>query len=237
MVTFFEFTFGAGLLIFGFLATFSLIAIFFSKKRRQMAIAFLTFLILGFGCLLLFGLTLEHDKGLNASNTTATIPRKAVPTVPEYDSNAILKSAERAYKDKNYSSTLVILAELHSADLSKPKAHALWASAKEKQGLEERSSFAQDYENNLLGQGLDATVRAQGVGRKTLYISMPLMSRPLVYQIMHPDAQAKADLAQGHIWKSITDDRTDLLAVWKDKGFTRAIFSDGYDQTWTVNLD
>jgi hypothetical protein len=181
----------------------------------------------------------RQSSGEPSTTTSCSSPSRPCSqpaTTPPYDAAAIVTDAEQAYRANDYAGAVVLLSQLHTSDLNQPKTHALWNSAsgrldhqKSVQEASDRAEYASDYESALLGAGIDATVRSQGIGNKTLYVSTPLMSRPLVYQIMNPDAQANSDLAQGHVWQSIMDDRTDLPSLWKSKGFERLIFTDGYE--------
>jgi hypothetical protein len=185
----------------------------------------------------------------NRSTTAISFASSSKPccdsrTLPPYNAAAIVKDAEQAYRSKDYAGAVVFLSELHADDLNRPKTHVLWNSAsaqlehqKSVQEAADRAEYASNYESALLGAGMDATVRAQGAGNKTLYVSYPLMSRPLVYQIMNPGAEANSDLAEGHVWESLMDDRTDLPSLWRSKGFDRVILTDGYETEWRYKLN
>jgi hypothetical protein len=94
--------------------------------------------------------------------------------------------------------------------------------------------YGSELEHKLLVQGMDTTVRVQGKNNTSIRIQYVLMSRPLVYALTHPDAQAEADRDQGHVWKSLTEDRPDFLAALRSQGFKEVIFTDGYEHTWSV---
>ena len=186
----------------------------------------------------------EQKSAIHPAQDTTSSVTNATSSEPKYDPAAIVAQAEQASRSKDYINAELLLSQLEPADLNQPKTHALFdrvsrmAEAQETANeAAERTEFAHQYESARLGAGMDATIRAQGEGKKTLLVSTPLMSRPLVYQIMNPNAQANSDLAQGHFWRALTDDRTDLTAVWKSVGFERVTFTDGFDQTWSYKLN
>lgn len=185
----------------------------------------------------------DHSGDSVGGSSTAAVG--SLPTTaPPYDPVATLRNAEQAYRAKDYAGAVVFLSQLHTNDLNQPRTHALWNSAsahldhqKNVQEVSDRAEYASNYESALLGAGMDATVRAQGAGNKTLYVSYPLMSRPLVYQIMNPGAVTNSDLAEGHVWQSLMDDGTDLPSLWRSKGFDRVILTDGYETEWRYKLN
>lgn len=187
----------------------------------------------------------SHKTDQRATNTALPSLATSQPTdTAPYDAAAIIRNAEKAYQAEDYAGAVVLLSELRADDLNRPKTQALWKSANARldrkrsvQDASDRAEYASNYESALLGAGMDVTVRAQGAGNKTLYLSYSLMSRPLVYQIMTPNAQADSDLAEGHVWRSIMDDRTDLPSLWRSKGFERVIFTDGFETEWKYSLD
>lgn len=167
-----------------------------------------------------------------------------LPAAPKYNPTAILTKARKAYEQKNYKQAASLLADLHPSDASKPQARHLWTVThreldrqKRLAAISKRAGYAKDFEDLLLGAGFNATVRAQGPGKKTLYIETPLMSKSLVYQLTHPNAQAESDIADGQLSQAASDSNTDLVGQWSNLGFTHIIFTDGFGHTWHGKID
>ena len=82
--------------------------------------------------------------------------------------------------------------------------------------IRSRKDFADQAERQYLLQGMDVHLEARGRDADTLYLKFVLLGRPDVYQFS-------------------TD--SDLQAKLRELGFKKAIFTDGYDETWTVNIN
>jgi hypothetical protein len=78
-----------------------------------------------------------------------------------------------------------------------------------------RSEYAKQYERNLLEAGMDVYVSTSGPQHTTLRIQYVLLSRPVVYQIINDRA---------------------LMRNWRELGFKKALFTDGYNETYTVDV-
>lgn len=78
-----------------------------------------------------------------------------------------------------------------------------------------RIQFAQQYEQLMLGKGLDVYASAIGNNNTTFRIKFILTSRPLVYKLIN-DASFTGQL--------------------KDLGFKKFIMTDGYNDTWNTDL-
>lgn len=79
-----------------------------------------------------------------------------------------------------------------------------------------RHRFAEDYERDLLGKGMDFTVRATGPAKRTLRMEWILVGRPLAYQ-MSNDEKVVRNLQR--------------------LGFRRLIMTDGHDESYSVTID
>ena len=84
-----------------------------------------------------------------------------------------------------------------------------------KEAAKDRKDYASPMERLLLEGGMDAVVTASGPGATTLTVRYVLMNRPLVYKLVND---------------------TDFIANRKKEGFRRAVFTDGYDRTWSYDL-
>jgi hypothetical protein len=82
-------------------------------------------------------------------------------------------------------------------------------------GIATREVFARQLEKNYLDQGLDVYVSLHGQDNTTLKLKFVLFSRPLVHKFTN-DAGA--------------------MAALRKAGFKKVILTDGYNQTWTLDL-
>jgi hypothetical protein len=80
---------------------------------------------------------------------------------------------------------------------------------------QQRQIYASAMEEIFVKNGLDVRVTATGTKKDQLRLRYVLMSKPLVYKF-----QNEMNL----------DDRA------RDVGFKKIIFTDGYDETWTIDL-
>lgn len=81
---------------------------------------------------------------------------------------------------------------------------------------EKRKNFSKEYEISLLDKGMDVHVSTSGKEHTILKIRWVLMNRPLVY-------------------KFITD--KEAMPNLKKLRFKKIIFTDGYDMTWSFDLE
>ena len=79
-----------------------------------------------------------------------------------------------------------------------------------------REYYSNELEKKYLSQGMDVKVSVSGKDNTVLKLSYVLMSRPMVYQL--------------------TND-SNVISTLRDLGFKKAIFTDGYYNTWTQDLD
>lgn len=84
---------------------------------------------------------------------------------------------------------------------------------REKSLLEKRRRAADILETTFLDAGRDVYVKSEGKELRTLRVKYILMSRPLVYKFQQ-DYKTRETL--------------------RDLGFTKLIFTDGYNDTWTM---
>lgn len=85
----------------------------------------------------------------------------------------------------------------------------------EKEKVVMRHGYAKNLERNLLSEGHDFYVTVRGKKQDQLHIKYILMSRPFVYQLANSDSFQ--DTVEG-------------------LGFTKIIATDGYRDTWTIDL-
>lgn len=81
--------------------------------------------------------------------------------------------------------------------------------------IERRKAFIRQLESGMLEQGHDFYLSLRGKEQDQLHIKYILMSRPAVYQLANDD---------------------DLKSALYDLGFTKIIATDGYNDTWTIDL-
>ncbi|MBM4283714.1 MAG: hypothetical protein FJ128_00475 [Deltaproteobacteria bacterium] len=87
--------------------------------------------------------------------------------------------------------------------------------AKEKDLEAKRILYAGLLENEFLNRGYDISVKVLGKESRTLKLKWVLMGRPLVHQL--------------------TNDGK-LAAKWREMGFKKVIFTDGYRAAWDLTL-
>lgn len=218
-----------------------------SSLDRKKTVSNALIFVAASGLLLLLGTLALVVKKSPPSRTTQAQAQAVTPAPapkPPYHPNAIIAQAKREYERKDYSQAVVLLLKLHPSDSNRPEVKHLWnvldkiiARQQEKEAISQRVAYARKYEDGLLAQGVNATVRAQGPGKRTLYLETPFMSKSTVYRMTHPEAEAEADAAAGHLWKAGADPHTDFLRQWGEMGFTRVIFADGFGDTWTYSTD
>lgn len=170
----------------------------------------------------------------------AVVMPTPAPAPPRYDASAILKEARKAYALKRYEHAVEVLYTLHPADMKKGPAVRLLHRAEYEHHLANiaaRQAYATKYEELLLTQGIDATVRAEGYDRKTLFIETPVMTHALSYQMMNPQQTASADLAEGDVSDAESIASTNFSGDCSAQGFTRVLFSDGDGTEWLYKLN
>jgi hypothetical protein len=79
-----------------------------------------------------------------------------------------------------------------------------------------RINYANLAETSYLKQGMDVTMRVSGAHKTTLTMTYVLIGRPTVYQMVN---------------------NASIMSTMKELGFTTLVLTDGYDKTWTYNLD
>lgn len=82
--------------------------------------------------------------------------------------------------------------------------------------LAKRQAFIHILENNMLDQGHDFYLSLHGQNEDELQVKYVLMSRPFVH--------------------NFTRKYKENMRVMAELGFTKIVFTDGYDETWTVPL-
>ena len=85
----------------------------------------------------------------------------------------------------------------------------------------QREKFAHEYENKLLGEGLDVRVRLGGGLKNRLTIQYALFNRAWAYKITD-GGSLKQD---------------SFLGTLQGIGFKRVTFSDGYIESYSYDLD
>lgn len=89
------------------------------------------------------------------------------------------------------------------------------AQAAKKAAIANRKLFAKNYEQQLLSKGMDVYATVHGKENTTLKIKWILVSRPLVHKMINEGGTV------------------DNL---KNMGFTKLVMTDGYDDTWNIDL-
>jgi len=79
-----------------------------------------------------------------------------------------------------------------------------------------RKNYAHDAERRMLSQGFDFHIFVSGKDSTVIKYEFALMSRPLVYKLVNEHG---------------------ILEELKDIGFKKAIFYDGYNYSWTYDLN
>lgn len=89
------------------------------------------------------------------------------------------------------------------------------AAAAHAELLANRQNYARALENQMLSKGMSVDVVAKGKENTTLHVKYVLVSKALVYKFNH---------------------NADLMAEIRLMGFTKVVLTDGYDETWTLDL-
>jgi hypothetical protein len=89
------------------------------------------------------------------------------------------------------------------------------ALIRDKELKAKRILYASNLENLYLDKGYDITVKVEGKDASILKMKWVLTSRPVVHKL--------------------TKD-PDLIRAWRDMGFKKVVFTDGYRSTWYVDL-
>jgi len=163
---------------------------------------------------------------INSGDSTAKPQQAAVmldaPLLP-YHPDETIAQAKKDMAKKQYQLVVDELEGLHSVDSKRPGVQSMVSKAKHEVELAHlkemrlaRLAYAKDYERSLLGEGMDATVRATGQNAETLSITFVLVNRPLVYKLENDRDMAKTLLSYG---------------------FTDVRLSDGFDSSWSYKLD
>lgn len=96
-------------------------------------------------------------------------------------------------------------------EIDKKKAHAEHV----KKMLPARKAFAKGYEQEMLGKGLDVYASTHGKDHTTFKIKYILTNRPLVHKLIN---------------------NSEFTGNLKGLGFKKLIMTDGYRDTWTIDL-
>jgi hypothetical protein len=115
--------------------------------------------------------------------------------------------------DKEYAEAQRLLKEVKRREDEIEK----WAKATaEKLLADQRKSFADQLETNYLDKGMDVTVSVSGPNNTTIKMKYVLMSRPMVHKLINDSG---------------------VISTFRSQGFKKAIFTDGYNDTWTYDID
>jgi hypothetical protein len=144
----------------------------------------------------------------NPPKGAALITKKEVD-----DTRAALRSIDKTVSQ--YVEAQRLLAGLEKREEEGRKAEAALLAQYRDDDITGRKEFATLMENSFLKKGMDVHVSISGPKGTTLTIRYILMSRPIVYQVLN---------------------ETDFVKNRKGDGFKKAVFTDGYKQTWTYDL-
>ncbi|QQQ01012.1 hypothetical protein [Lysobacter enzymogenes] len=212
-----------------------------AKPKKTSGCAIVILVVIGFGVLSMMAKGCSDQVDTPSAPSQAPTATPAAPAV-QLDPAAKLTEAvqtvdgvearlkENAQKLKKYYGTKSQL-EDSTADLlklglvraqyekSKVKAERALAARADalftKVGQQQRTIYASTIEENFIKNGLDIRTSVEGSKKDHLRLKYVLMSKPLVYKFqneMKLDEQAKVF------------------------GFTKLIYSDGYNESWTVDL-
>jgi hypothetical protein len=84
------------------------------------------------------------------------------------------------------------------------------------EGVAGREKYVDDLERVYLKKGIDVHLSATGPSKTVFTFKYVLVSRPLVYQLTNSK---------------------DFMTSLSTQGFKKAIFTDGYNSTWTVDVN
>lgn len=142
----------------------------------------------------------------------ATIPPQA----------ALLASARADFKKGDWSGALGAIRYLNDENSELPDIVKIdsWAEKEQaefnqEQSIYARTQYAKTMQGAMLDLGHDAYVEARGPKADVLYVRDVIINRPWVYQFENSE---------------------DVQGNLRDRGFRRAILTDGYGATWTVNI-
>ena len=115
-------------------------------------------------------------------------------------------------KDKEYSQAQALIKKTYA--LQKQAAEKL-RRERQKEKEAERILYCALLEERFLSHGYDFSVKTLGKGNTTLRLKWVLIGRPLVH--------------------NLTKDGK-LAQEWRELGFDKVIFTDGFRSTWTIDL-
>jgi hypothetical protein len=172
---------------------------------------------------LLAGVGIIHGwSGTKPSVHNSPEASQTIPAAP-YDPQKIVEKAKREFAEKEYYMTVDTLTKLKSSDLKERQASSLYSRAEAfvaKEDAEDaknkRLDYAHNYEELCLKAGMDATVRVEGKSGETLVITYVLVNRPFVYNMMND---------------------SETMTTWRNHGFKKVQFSDGYESSWTESIE
>ena len=129
------------------------------------------------------------------------------------DTRASLRSIDKTASQ--YAEAQRLLAGLDRREEEGRKAEDVLLAKYREDDVGGRKQFATLMENSFLKKGMDVQVSTSGPKGTTLTIRYILMSRPIVYQVIN---------------------ETDFIKNRRSDGFKKAVFTDGYNKTWTYDL-
>ncbi len=202
------------------------------------------FLILGVLKIFDWAFTSTFTSPPPAANTPeqiATTPSEPEPTPKEpkkpLSSSALLQEAKGALAEKSklfpygdLSKASIFLRQINREDKEYGEAQRLldqinkWQEEQEKivkQAAakvlkENRKRYAQSFEKKCLEKGLDFYVQTIGKDASVLKIKWALMSRPLIYKFINDK---------------------EIVRTWRELGFKKVLFTDGFRNNWESKLD
>ena len=185
------------------------------RQRRITAIAILIGLIALAGIGSLFEQT--HKRNTNAGFAYAPSPTPDTLTPRQHldaaKSEFAVRSAAKSLEHLNAIPSTAL--EHKEAQKLRSKVDALVKEQDEKMQLQSREAFVDFAERHFLDAGFDMHVSLSGQNKTTVTFKYVLMSRPTVYQITKDGG---------------------FMDQLRSRGFRKVIFTDGYDESWTVGL-
>jgi hypothetical protein len=85
-----------------------------------------------------------------------------------------------------------------------------------REGVAGRQQYVEELEKEYLRKGYDVHLTATGPHKTLFTFKFILVSRPLVYQLSESDT---------------------FIAALRSRGFKKAVFTDGYNSQWNLNLE
>jgi len=213
-----------------------------AKPRKTSGCAIVILAVIGFGVLSMMAKGCSDQVADPSASSQTTAPAASPAPAVQLDPAAKLAEAvqtvdgveaqlkENAQKLKKYYGTKsqledstadllklgMVRAQYEKSEVKAERALAVRADALfTKVGQQQRAIYASIVEENFIKNGMDIRTSIEGSKKDHLRLKYVLMSKPLVYKFqneMKLDEQAKVF------------------------GFTKLIYSDGYNESWTVDL-